>query len=355
MLAGCASSTDAGAATASPAGPASPTATSTAAASGLVDIGVGLQGPAGLAAAVIATGLPHVAAIAFDADGRLWAATAGYSDDGSDAVYVVDAPGATPKAILTNLHTPLGLVWDGGVLYVASAGRIDAYSGLSNGAFATRRTVVTFEAGVGEVNGLALAPDGRLVVGVSAACDACTPASKQAAAVLTVRPDGTALTVLASGIRAPVGLAYVPGTDDLLVTMNQRDDLGDATPGDWLALVRAGQAWGFPDCYGQGGEACQGVPAPVAVLDKHAAVSGVAVVSDHFGPLDGTSAFVAEWATGSVVRVVLTASADGSASTGTLQPFLAGIAHPVAVAVGPDGGLVVGDWESGTIYRISPA
>ena len=130
---------------------------------------------AGLAAAVIATGLPHVAAIAFDADGRLWAATAGYSDDGSDAIYVVDAPGATPKAILTNLHTPLGLVWDGGVLYAASAGRIDAYSGLSNGAFATRRTVVTFEAGVGEVNGLALAPDGRLVVGVSAACDACTP------------------------------------------------------------------------------------------------------------------------------------------------------------------------------------
>ena len=286
VLAGCASSTDAGAATASPARP------------GLSDCKLRLQPLRASSTSVPAFKVPlaspprssrpvspHVAAIAFDADGRLWAATAGYSDDGSDAVYVVDAPGATPKAILTNLHTPLGLVWDGGVLYVASAGRIDAYSGLSNGAFATRRTVVTFEAGVGEVNGLALAPDGRLVVGVSAACDACTPASKQAAAVLTMRTDGTDLTVLASGIRAPVGLAYVPGTDDLLVTMNQRDDLGDATPGDWLALVRAGQAWGFPDCYGQGGEACQGVPAPVAVLDKHAAVSGVAVVSDHFGPL----------------------------------------------------------------------
>ncbi|HEY8765861.1 MAG TPA: hypothetical protein VIP09_01140 [Dehalococcoidia bacterium] len=55
------------------------------------------------------------------------------------------------------------------------------------------------------------------------------------------------------------------------MTMNQRDDLGDATPGDWLAVVQQGQEWGFPDCYGQGGDACTGVPAPIAALDKHAA------------------------------------------------------------------------------------
>ncbi len=104
---------------------------------------------------------------------------------------------------------------------------------------------MTFEVGVGEVNGLALAPDGRLVVGVSRR--RCLHARLEAAAaVLTVRTDGTDLTVLASGIRAPVGLAYVPDTDDLLVTMNQRDDLGDATPGDWLALVRVAKRGGSP-------------------------------------------------------------------------------------------------------------
>jgi glucose/arabinose dehydrogenase len=254
-----------------------------------------------------------------------------------------------------DLHTPLGLVWDGGTLYVSSAGRIDAFSGFADGVFTARRTVLTFDDGVGEVNGLALAPDGRLVVGVSAPCDACTPTSDQAGAVLSLLPDGTDLHVIASGIRAPVGLAYVPGTDDLLVTMNQRDDLGDATPGDWLALVRDGHDWGFPDCYGQGGDACQGVPEPVAVLDKHAAVSGVAVVGNGFGPLGGTSGFVAEWATGAVVRVALTRSADGTTWTGSAEPFLTGIARPVAVAVAPDGALVVGDWESGTIYRISAA
>ena len=65
--------------------------------------------------------------------------------------------------------------------------------------------------------------------------------------------------------------------------MNQRDDLGAKTPGDWLALVRQGQDWGFPGCYGQGGAACAGVPKPVAVLDPHAAAGGVAVLTSELG------------------------------------------------------------------------
>ena len=82
-----------------------------------------------------------------------------------------------------------------------------------------------------------------------------------------------------AGIRAPFGVAYDSASGGLLTSMNQRDDLGDRTPGDWLALVRAGQRWRFPGCYGQGGSACRGVPAPLAVLDKHAAAGGVAVVA----------------------------------------------------------------------------
>ena len=61
---------------------------------------------------------------------------------------------------------------------------------------------------VGEVNGLVMSPEGRLILGVSAPCDACTPSSQYAAAVISVLPDGTDLRVEASGIRAPVGLAY---------------------------------------------------------------------------------------------------------------------------------------------------
>jgi glucose/arabinose dehydrogenase len=326
-------------------------ATASAAASGLSAIGSALQGPPDLAATVYATGLANVSAFAFDGDGRLWAATAAYTDEGADAVYLIASPGAQPVKVIAGQHTPLGLVWSDDTLYVASSGRVDAYSGLAGDAFVNHTTVLTLPAGVGEVNGLVLSPDGRLVLGVSAPCDLCTPTTQDAAAVISFLPDGSDVRVVASGIRAPVGLAYYPRTADLFVTMNQRDDLGDATPGDWLAVVRSGQAWGFPACYGQGGAACTGVPAPIAVLDKHAAVSGVAIVTEGLDPSLTPSAFVAEWATGSVLRISLTD--DGSTYSGVVESFLTGLKNPVPVIAAPDGAILVGDWGTGTIYRIA--
>jgi len=353
LIAGCSNAAAVGGASSSPIATSAASAASSTSATKLTSIGAGLQGPAGLVAAVYATGLANVSAFAFDADVRLWAATAAFDDTGTDAVYLIPTAGAQPVKIIAGLHTPLGLVWSGTTLYVASSGRVEAYSGLAGTAFARHTTVLTLPAGVGEVNGIVLSPDGRLVLGVSAPCDACTSATKEAAAVLSFLPDGSDLEVVASGIRAPVGLAYYPGTSDLFVTMNQRDDLGDATPGDWLSLVRSGQAWGFPDCYGQGGSVCAGAPSPVAVLDAHAAVSGVAVVTDGLGPSMASSALVAEWATGKILRVALTR--DAASYTGVVEPFLTALSKPVPITSAPDGAILVGDWGTGTIYRIAAA
>jgi glucose/arabinose dehydrogenase len=165
------------------------------------------------------------------------------------------------------------------------------------------------------------------------------PTAAWSASIVSFLPDGRDLKVEVTGIRAPVGLAFDPQTGDLLATMNQRDDLGSVTPGDFLSVVRSGQAWHFPSCYGQGGAACSGVPQATAVLDKHAAVSDVSVV--------GRSALVAEWAVGKVVRVAL--------PSGAVSAFLTGVKNPVAVALGPDGGLYVGDWSTGTVYRVTGA
>ena len=102
----------------------------TAAADGaLVDIGAGLEGPSGLAATVYASGLKNVAAAAFDADDRLWVATADYSDSGADGLYLVASDGSTPVEVVAGLHTPLGLLWDEGSLYVSSSTGVTAYAG----------------------------------------------------------------------------------------------------------------------------------------------------------------------------------------------------------------------------------
>src|SRR5438876_5560823 len=283
----------------------------------------------------------------------MWAATADYTDKGNDGVFLVAKPGARAVKVVAGLHTPLGLLWYHESLYVASAGLVEAFSDFDGHAFATRRIILTFPAETGQNNGIVLAPDGRMRMGISAPCDHCTPASTWAASVVSFLPDGSDLRVDASGIRAPIGLAYYPGTSDLFVTMNQRDDLGARTPGDWLAVVSRGQDWGFPACYGQGGSACVGSPAPTAVLDKHAAVSGVAIVTGGLGALVGPSAFVAEWAQGAVLGVAL--EHDGSTWSGTVPTFLSGLRQPVPIVVGPDGAVFVGDWATGIVYRVAAA
>jgi glucose/arabinose dehydrogenase len=306
-------------------------------------IGAGLRGASGLTATTYASDLTGAAAFAFDADGRLWVATAGYDEDADDAVYVVPRAGAQPVEVISDVHTPLGLLWHDGVLYVSSHERVDAYEGFDGTNFASSHNIVTLPAGVGENNGLVWSSDGRILLGISAPCDACTPTSEYSAAIVSFLPDGSDVRVEASGIRAPIGLAYRPGTDDLFVTMNQRDDLGGATPGDWLAVVRRGDEWGFPDCYGQSSGPCAKTPDPVAELDEHAAVSGITF-------LDG-DAIVAEWATGKVLRVALR-GASTSAYDATVTTYVTGIENPVAVVTGPDGALYAGDWASGTVYRI---
>jgi glucose/arabinose dehydrogenase len=319
----------------------------------LVSIGAGLKGPAGLRARVYATGPATTATATFDARGRLWLAAAGLRTHAHDGVYLVPRAGARAVKVIAGLRDPLGLTWHSGTLYVASLGRVDAFTGFDGTRFSRRRRILDGPVGKGENNNLVQGRAGRLVMGVTASCDHCTPRSRYSGAVVSFRRDGSDLRVVAGHIRAPVGLTYAPGTGDLFVSMNLRDDLGTRTPGDWLGVVRAGQDWGSPGCYGQSGSACSGVPARTAVLEPHAAAGGVAIVSGRLGGGRGTSALVAEWQLGKVERVALTRT--GPTYRGSVSPYLTGIKNPLAVTRTRDGSLIVGDWATGKIYRVDAA
>ena len=319
---------------------------------GTVGIGQGLRGPAGLEATVYARGLPNVSAFALDARGRLWATTSAASDHRGDGVYLIPRAGAAPVKVISGLVGPLGLVWRGSRLYVTSLGRVDVFSGLKGTRFAQRKSVIVQPGGRGWNNGIVALPNGRLAMGISSACDHCASRTRWSATIVSFEPDGSDVRLYASGIRAPFGLAYDPATGALLTSMNQRDDLGARTPGDWLALVREGQNWRFPGCYGQGGSACRGVPKPLATLDKHAAAGGVALVSRQLGSAVGRAALVSEWERGVVERVPLRPSSSGYASARAV-PFVTGFKHPLPVKLAADGALLVGDWGSGKIYRIA--
>jgi glucose/arabinose dehydrogenase len=69
------------------------------------------------------------------------------------------------------------------------------------------------------------------------------------AAIWEVNPQTGEHRVFASGLRNPVGMAWRPGTDELWVVVNERDELGSDVPPDYLTAVRDGAFYGWPYSY----------------------------------------------------------------------------------------------------------
>ncbi len=328
-----------------------------AASAALVPTGAGISTPAGFRTDVVAS-VVRPTALARDNGGRIWMTSADGSERPTGRVLMLPRVGATPRAMISGLRTPLGLTWFRGELYVSSTGRVDAFSGFTGGRFTLRRTVIAgLPVGLHQNDAVIAGPNGRLYLGLGSPCDACVPPRSRSATVLSFLPSGRDVRVVARGLRNPYGLAFVPGSTDLLVTEEGRDDLGLKQPPDELNIVRLGAAppdFGYPGCWGQGGVPCRGKSEALVRLPAHSAAGAVAVVAGRFGPIAGTSAFVALY--GSSFRpptgrqVVRWSLARG----GPAVPFARGFENPLALLATPTKELLVGDFTRGRIYRIRP-
>lgn len=69
------------------------------------------------------------------------------------------------------------------------------------------------------------------------------------AAVHRYNPDGSGHEVVATGLRNAVGLRFYPGTDDLWVTVHERDELGDDLVPDYATKIEPGGFYGWPIAY----------------------------------------------------------------------------------------------------------
>jgi glucose/arabinose dehydrogenase len=308
-----------------------------------------LRVPAGYTAERYATGLKRPTAMAFGPDGRLYVAQE------TGEIVVVGAGSAKPRVLARGFHTPLGLAWSGPRLFVSSRGRLDSLN-LVGKTLRARRTVLKgLPYGRHQQDNIVVGRDGRLYLGSGSTCDVCREKDSRSATILSVRPNGRELRVVARGLRNPYGLAFRPGTGRLYVTVNGRDDLG-AEPAEMLVEVAQGRHFGWPDCWPSwarkrlAGKGCAKVTPPAAYLEPRSGAGGIAFARD------GGTAFVALWGQyfgkkhgRTVVR--LTFGADGRV-TGQ-RVFAGGFDHPLAVLVARDDALLVSDWGTGRIYRIA--
>lgn len=202
------------------------------------------------------------------------------------------------------------------------------------------------------------------------------------AVVLAFDAEGGARRTFATGLRNCVGMVLYPPTRELLCSVNERDELGDRLPPDYVTRVAANSFHGWPWYYigpnedprlaGKRPDLKDKVSTPDVLLQAHSAPLGMAPYlpppgARHAFPTEyGGDVFLAlhgSWnaasRTGSkVVRLLM----KNGVPTGAYQDFMTGLivsdkevwGRPSSVLVASDGALLVDDDAGGTIWRIVP-
>jgi glucose/arabinose dehydrogenase len=230
-----------------------------------------------------------------------------------------------------------------------------------------------------DTRNVAITPDGKhVLIAVGSASNIATGEPPMRAAVTICDLDGKNPRQFATGLRNPVGLAINPVTGSPWVTVNERDELGDDLPPDYLTSIKDVGFYGWPYSYigsnvdprvkPQMPDLVRKAVIPDVLLGAHVAplqfafYSGKQFPASYFG-----GAFVAEhgsWnrASRAGYQVAFVAFTDGQPSADPV-PFMTGLVpdpngalvygRPVGVTTAPDGSLLVADDGIGVIYRIS--
>ncbi len=299
--------------------------------------------------------------LAFGPDGRLYVASlsgeiSALTDDDGDGL--VDEI----SHFAERLRVPLGLLWVDETLFISIQGYVvTAEDSDGDGAADSFSAVIADlpASGAHQNDGMAFGPDGYIYLGMGSTCNVCVEADPRSATILRFLPDGSDLSIVATGLRNPYDVAFnLAG--DLFATDNGRDDLGATEPPEELNHIQSSNDYGWPDCWeGIADPACDTRTGAVAEFDAHASANGLTFYSGDVFPAEfRDNAFVAIFGsyefpdvTRGVQRVSLE-QADESYIATEVDWLFKSNGRPLDLTVGPDGALYMADFELNAIYRI---
>ena len=201
-------------------------------------------------------------------------------------------------------------------------------------------------------------------------------AEARRADILEYNPDGTGGRIFASGIRNAVGLAVHPVTGQLWASVNERDELGDHLPYEYITHVQDGGFYGWPWYYigghqdprhaGKHPELKDKVIVPDVLIQAHSASLEMCFYTANQFPREFRGdAFAAEHGSWNRARrtgyKVIRVPFRNNKATGEYEDFLAGFVtpegdvwgRPVGVTVAKDGALIVTDDGGNCVWRVS--
>jgi len=288
----------------------------------------------------------------------------------------LDQDGKADKSIafIKGLKRPHGIAFHDGYLYVGETNQISRfkYSGVDKEPGKKEVIVANLPTKGHFTRTVSFGPNGKMYVSIGSSCNVCIEKDKRRASVMRFNPDGSGGKVYARGLRNSVGLAWHPLTDELWATDNGRDWLGDDLPPDEVNIIKEGEDYGWPYCYGDkvpdpdfnNPEKCKSTITPVVGIQAHSAPLGLTFYDGEMFPPqykgDLFVAFHGSWnrsiPTGyKVVRIKMK---DGIPQG--IEDFAYGwmtatkkFGRPVDVLVGIRGELYVSDDLGGVIYKIT--
>jgi glucose/arabinose dehydrogenase len=339
--------------------------------------------PAGFRVNVFASGFkrPRWLTVAPDKDIFL-------ADTGAGEIIVLrdpkDTGGAQDREVFVDgMNRPFGIAFHDDYVYVGNMNELVRfrYDPKTSKRLREKEHLMDLPSGGHDTRTVVVAPDGKhLFIAVGSASNINTGEPAIRAAVTICDLDGKNARLYATGLRNPVGLAIEPVTGELWTSVNERDELGDDLPPDYLTSLKDGGFYGWPYSY-IGSNVDPRVKQEHPELVKRAIIPDV-LLGPHVAPLQFAfytgkqfpesywgGAFVAEhgsWnrATRSGYQVAFVAFKDGKPSADPM-PFLTGLVpnpggsdvygRPVGVTVAPDGALLVSDDGADVVYRVSVA
>ena len=162
------------------------------------------------------------------------------------------------SAFISGLNSPFGMALVGDTLYIANTDAVVRVPYMTGQTQITDAPTKVADLPAGPLNhhwtkSLIASPDGaKLYVGVGSNSNVAEHGLDEEegrAAVWEIDTATGASRVFASGLRNPVGMAWVPDTGMLWVAVNERDELGGDLVPDYMTSVRRGGFYGWPYSY----------------------------------------------------------------------------------------------------------
>jgi glucose/arabinose dehydrogenase len=293
--------------------------------------------------------------------------------------------GIERHVFLQGLNSPMGMALVGNSLYVADTDALLRFPYKTGDTEIRAQSMQVTVLPAGTVNhhwtkSLIASTDGKsLYVGVGSNSNAAEnglAAESERAAVWEINPGTGAHRIYASGLRNPVGLAWEPRSGVLWVSVNERDELGDHLPPDYMTGLREGAFYGWPFSYfgvhvdarvkPQNPDLVAKTIAPDYALGAHTASLGLCWSGGSTLPEPFRGGmFVGQHGSWnrkdrSGYKVIFIPFADGQPSgapidvlTGFLNAKNDALGRPVGVAMDAHGALLVADDVGDAVWRVS--